>query len=90
MHIETDWQGNTQNCLLTHRHEGRLVYRVNVLDKLETLHHLFVEQGLSAERKNLYRPAFTFHGSGDARFRVRKINLATFHGWRFPISLHSN
>ena len=51
MHIETDWQGNTQNCLLTHRHEGRLVYRVNVLDKLETLHHLFVEKACLLSEK---------------------------------------
>lgn len=65
------------------------MYRVNVLDKLETLHHLFVEQGLYGEQKNLYRPALLSNSPGDARFRVKKINLATFHGWRFPISLQS-
>jgi hypothetical protein len=90
MHIEPDWQGDTQNCLLTHRHEGRLVYRVNVLDKLETLHHLFVEQGLSAQQKNLYRPASISNSPDEVRFKVRRINLATFHGWQFPIALHTS
>lgn len=84
MHIEPDWQGDTQNCLLMHRHEGRQAYRVNVLDKLETLHHLFVEQGLSAQQKNLCRPASLSNSPGEVRFKVRSINLATFHGWQFP------
>jgi len=79
LHLEPDWERDVQTCLLNHRYKGRLVTKIDALQKLEAMHHLFVETGIPEGQKNSYEVLQPETRSSEHWLNVVEIGLEDFH-----------